>query len=58
MATAEHDANVYKSARNIERVSVSPVSGLTALSVLAPRRVLVTTAVLDALRSRASQRAG
>jgi large subunit ribosomal protein L4 len=52
VATAEHDANVYKSARNIDRVTVSPVSGLNALSVLEPRRVLMTKAALDALRAR------
>ena len=34
--------NVYKSARNIPQVSVSPVSDLNALSVLQPRRMLVT----------------
>ena len=51
VATAEHDVNVYKSARNIADVSVSPVSDLNALSVLQPRRLLMTTAALDALRS-------
>jgi len=52
VATAEHDANVYKSARNIDRVTVSPVSDLNALIVLEPRRVLMTKAALDALRAR------
>lgn len=52
VATAGHDVNVYKSARNIAGVSVSPVSGLNALSVLTPRRLLVTKAALDALRQR------
>jgi large subunit ribosomal protein L4 len=54
VATAAHDVNVYKSARNIEGVSVSPVAGLNALSVLAPRRMLVTKAALDAIRQRAT----
>ena len=27
VTTAEHDVNVYKSARNIDRVEVSPVPG-------------------------------
>ena len=53
IATASHDVNVYKSARNIEAVSVSPVPDLNALSVLAPRRMLVTRAALDAIRERA-----
>ena len=52
VATAEHDVNVYKSARNIEQVTVSPVSGLTALNLLEPRRVLMTKAALDAVRAR------
>ena len=49
VATAEHDLNVYRSARNIAKVSVSPVSDLNALSVLSPRRMLVTKAALDAI---------
>lgn len=52
VTTVEHDVNVYKSARNIDRVTVSPVAGLNALNVLQPRRVLVTRAALDALRKR------
>jgi large subunit ribosomal protein L4 len=35
VATAEHDVNVYKSARNIEQVTVSPLSDLNALTILA-----------------------
>ena len=53
VATAAYDANVYKSARNIDRVSVSPVSDLNALTVLTPRKLLVTKAALDAIRQRA-----
>jgi large subunit ribosomal protein L4 len=52
VATAEHDTNVYKSARNIDQVTVAPVSGLTALNLLEPRRVLMTRAALDAVRER------
>jgi large subunit ribosomal protein L4 len=58
VATAEYDTNVYKSARNINRVTVSPVSGLTALNILQPGRVLLTKAALDALRARAGKQAG
>jgi large subunit ribosomal protein L4 len=54
IATAEHDANVYKSARNIDRVDVLPVSDLNALSVLMPDRILVTRQALDQLRQRAT----
>ena len=48
------DTNVYKSARNIDRGSVSPVSELNALSVLRPRRVLFTKAALDAFKQSAA----
>lgn len=54
VATESHNPNVYKSARNIERVTVSPVAELNALAVLTPRRMLVTKAAIDALRSKAS----
>jgi large subunit ribosomal protein L4 len=54
IATAEADANVYKSGRNIEKVTISPVSELNALTVLTPRRILVTRAALDAIREKAS----
>jgi large subunit ribosomal protein L4 len=53
VATAELDPNVYKSARNIDRVTVSPVSELNALAILTPRKMLVTKAALDALKQRA-----
>jgi large subunit ribosomal protein L4 len=49
VATAGYDVNVYKSARNIEQVTVSPVTELNALSVLQPRRMLVTKDALDAI---------
>ena len=51
IAIESHDVNVYKSARNIARVSVSPVADLNALAVLAPRQVLVTRAALDAIKA-------
>jgi large subunit ribosomal protein L4 len=56
VTTATHDPNVYKSARNIARVSVSPVSELNAWSVLAPQKLLVTKAALDAIKQRASEK--
>lgn len=52
IATAEHDANTYKSARNIARVSVSRVSDLNALSVLSPQRILATTSAMDLIKQR------
>ena len=49
VATAGYDMNVYKSARNIQGVTVTPVAELNALSVLQPRRMLVTKEALDAI---------
>ncbi|MEM1303650.1 MAG: 50S ribosomal protein L4 [Planctomycetota bacterium] len=54
VTTDTHDVNVYKSARNIERVSVQAAPDLNALSLLANRKVLVTKAALDALKERAA----
>jgi len=50
VATADHDAVVYKSGRNISGVSIQPVRELNALSVLKPRRVLVTRDALDRIK--------
>lgn len=50
IATAGLDAVVYKSARNIEGVTVSEVRELNALSVLKPRRMLVTKDALDKIK--------
>lgn len=55
VSTATHDANVYKSARNIEGVTVSPVSELNALAVLKPRRLLFTKAALEWIREQAGE---
>lgn len=50
VATADLDGGVYKSARNISGVSVAPVRELNALSVLKPRRLLVTRDALDKIK--------
>ena len=52
VATASYDANLYKSARNIRGVSVSPAAELNAHSIMTPKRLLMTTAALDAIRQR------
>ncbi len=57
VTTAAHDENVYRSARNIADVTVSPVNGLNALNVLMPRKMLVTRAALDSLKKRAAEQA-
>ncbi len=53
IATAGYAPNVYKSARNIQQVTVSPVAELNALSVLSARRLMITTEALDQLKSNA-----
>ena len=52
VVTESHDITVYKSARNISGVTVSPVSDLNALNVLTPRRLLVTKGALDRLQQQ------
>ena len=52
VAVDGYDVNVYKSIRNLADVSVLPVAELNALSVLHPQRLLMTTAALDAFRSK------
>ena len=49
-----YDVNIYKSIRNLADVAVMPVAELNALSVLQPRRVLMTRSALDAFRTRAT----
>ncbi|MHC2069481.1 50S ribosomal protein L4 [Bremerella sp. T1] len=51
IALDKHDPVFYRSARNIEGVSVSPVTELNAYSVLRPRKLVITKAALDALRN-------
>jgi large subunit ribosomal protein L4 len=53
VATAGLDQNVYRSTRNIDRVTVSHVGELNALAVLQPRKMLVTRAALDAIKDKA-----
>ncbi len=54
VALPDYDINVYKSLRNLEGVSVSPVSELNALNVLAPKRLLMTASALDAIQKTAT----
>ncbi|HEY4761358.1 MAG TPA: 50S ribosomal protein L4 [Thermoguttaceae bacterium] len=54
VAVDGYDVNVYKSIRNIANVSVLPVAELNALHVLRPRRLLMTTAAMDAFRSKST----
>jgi large subunit ribosomal protein L4 len=54
ITTAEHAPMVYKSARNVQRVEVLPVSDLNALAILKPHRVLVTKEAMDQLKEKTS----
>ncbi len=56
VTTAALDQNVYKSARNIDRVTVSPVADLNALAILVPKKMLVTKAALDAIAAAAQKK--
>ena len=49
---SENDVNAYKSIRNLADVSVLPVAELNAWNVLRPKRLLMTTAALDAFREK------
>ena len=53
VAPEKHDANLWKSARNIAGVSVAPVAELNAWAILRPRSIVMTTAAIDAFRATA-----
>ena len=54
VAVDGHNVNVYKSIRNMANVTVSPVAELNALNVLRPRRLLMTTAAMDAFKQKST----
>lgn len=56
VAPEKHDGNLWKSARNIAGVSVTPVADLNALCILQPRTIVMTTAAIDAFREEVKQR--
>ena len=57
ITTAGLDAHVYKSARNIRDVEVMPAGQLNAYKVLLRKRLLLTRAALDELRSKRQAKA-
>jgi large subunit ribosomal protein L4 len=57
VAPEKHDANVWKSARNIEGVSVAPVAELNAWAILRPRSIVMTKGALEAFRAAAKAEA-
>jgi large subunit ribosomal protein L4 len=56
VALPGYDTNVYLSVRNLADVAVLPVSELNALNVLRPRRLLMTTSALDAIRDKSADK--
>ena len=48
----QHDPVVWKSCRNIQRLSLSPCDDLNALSVLSRKRFVITKAALNRLLAR------
>jgi large subunit ribosomal protein L4 len=52
LTIVQHDANVWKSARNIPSLAVSPASDLNAYSLLRQKNLLLTKAALDRLRGQ------
>jgi len=48
------DRNVYLSGRNIEGLVISPVADLNALTVLRPKKLIMTREALDWIKARAS----
>ncbi len=56
LTTDSHDPVVWKSARNIPDVSVSPAGELNAYQLLKRKHVVLTTATLDRLRSAGSSK--
>lgn len=50
LAIESHDSNIWRSARNIQNLRVSPASELNAYDLLHQRQLVVTKAALDRLR--------
>ncbi len=51
VAPEKHSDMLWKSARNIDGVSVSPVGDLNAWAILRPRAVVMTTGAIEAFRA-------
>jgi large subunit ribosomal protein L4 len=48
----QHNENIWRSARNIDKLSVLPASDLNAYELLHQKRLLVTKAAIDKLRNK------
>ncbi len=58
LAIADYDANIWKSARNIASLQVSPCRDLNAYDLLKQKRLVVTKAAMDALRQAPAEEKG
>lgn len=56
VAPEKHDANVWKSARNLAGVSMAPVAELNAWALLQPRSIVMTKGAIDAFRAALPKR--
>jgi large subunit ribosomal protein L4 len=56
ISTATHDPIMYKSGRNIEGVKVLPAAELNAYTVLKQKRLVLTRAAFDLLRTMTAER--
>jgi large subunit ribosomal protein L4 len=54
IGTEKYDVNIYKSARNIDGVSILPAGEFNTYAVLRRKRLILTRAALEALRKPAS----
>lgn len=55
LAISDYDANVWRSARNIAGLRVSPAADLNAYDLLCQKRLLITRDAIDRLRKQESQ---
>jgi large subunit ribosomal protein L4 len=56
IASAKHDVRLYLSARNIERVKVSPAAELNALDLLEKKKLLISRDALELLRQKNAEK--
>jgi len=55
VATSDYSNNLYMSSRNVQGVDVTRVADLNALSVLRPKRMLLTKDAVELIKSRTTE---
>lgn len=55
VATSDYSNNLYMSSRNVQGVDVTRVADLNALSVLRPKRMLLTKEAVELIKSRTAE---